>query len=662
MLRHPAEVSSSRSEYYNLRQVPGVAGWINVALMSEQLTAGSPRVLVRYGDLTADWRTQAELRDAPRRHARPVAGHAAASGRRLHRPRPDPDEAGLGPGGGAPSSCRPSVTARSRLSARIADHGESAEVDEELGGQSAATTPRSTATRWRWSATASRQPAGARRAAARPSARRPRSSPSGERRCRPRRAGRAQHRTSGCARPSRAVWGADEEARPDHRHRPQRHQHDVGHAPPPGPYVPGPYLGANKSNPKGFFESKWAIAFHKRITTAARHRLLRRPPSALERARAAVTPELRRELVDFLREQAAEHDQVVVKDPRTVWAHDVWREAAAEAGLEIRYISMLRHPAEVVGSRRTYYAKSEDPADIRRYENINVARWVNNSLISEHETRGHARAFVRYVDLLTDWRPVAQRPRRRPRADVRRRRHLGGPARGRRVHRPRPPAPHRHLGRPGGPRRPAGGRGGDLGRPRRALRRTTARTPRPRPTSTGRASATTWLVRRRRRPSATTSSQEARTDGKRDGGRPPPTQRPPAGRPHAVGRRAVGDDTAASCSAARRTASAPARRPRLSGPAVGTARPELGGRDPLLKVARACSCTSRRRFDRSTTCSSTEAPRTRSRVGKRSAAGHLSDARALLEWTEPGWPTSWSLRPLRPSKPVVARSVSWYVA
>ena len=176
-----------------------------------------------------------------------------------------------------------------------------------------------------------------------------------------------------------------------------------------GLYVPGPYLGANKSNPKGFFESKWAIAFHRRITTAARIDFFDGRPSALERAREAVTPELRSELVDFLREQSAEHDQVVVKDPRTVWAHEVWREAAAEAGLEICYISMLRHPAEVVGSRRTYYAKSEDPADIRRYENINVARWVNNSLISEHETRGRARAFVRYVDLLTDWRPVAER-------------------------------------------------------------------------------------------------------------------------------------------------------------------------------------------------------------------------------------------------------------
>lgn len=176
-----------------------------------------------------------------------------------------------------------------------------------------------------------------------------------------------------------------------------------------GLYVPGPYLGANDSNPKGFYESKWAIAFHRRITTAARIDPFDGRPSALERARAAVTPGLRRELVDFLLEHSAEHDQVVVKDPRTVWAHAVWREAAAEAGLEISYISMLRHPAEVVGSRRANYVKSDDPADIRRYEIVNVARWVNNSLISEHETRGGMRAFVRYVDLLADWRQVAQR-------------------------------------------------------------------------------------------------------------------------------------------------------------------------------------------------------------------------------------------------------------
>ncbi|WP_372728214.1 hypothetical protein [Nocardioides sp.] len=65
MLRHPSEVSSSRTSYYNAREIPAVAGWINVALMTEKLTAGSPRAIVHYPDLTADWRTEfVRLRDS----------------------------------------------------------------------------------------------------------------------------------------------------------------------------------------------------------------------------------------------------------------------------------------------------------------------------------------------------------------------------------------------------------------------------------------------------------------------------------------------------------------------------------------------------------------------------------------------------------------------
>ncbi len=64
MLRHPSEVSSSRSNYYNASEIPAVAGWINVALLTEQLTAGSPRAFVHYPDLTAEWRTElVRLRD-----------------------------------------------------------------------------------------------------------------------------------------------------------------------------------------------------------------------------------------------------------------------------------------------------------------------------------------------------------------------------------------------------------------------------------------------------------------------------------------------------------------------------------------------------------------------------------------------------------------------
>ena len=117
---------------------------------------------------------------------------------------------------------------------------------------------------------------------------------------------------------------------------------------------------------------------------------------------------MRNRLVEFLREHASS-PQVVIKDPRSVWVQRLWKEAAAEVDLDICYLSMLRHPAEVVGSRTTYYANKADESARLRYQTINVARWVNSSLISERETRGEKRTFVPYTDLLEDWRSVLRR-------------------------------------------------------------------------------------------------------------------------------------------------------------------------------------------------------------------------------------------------------------
>lgn len=175
-----------------------------------------------------------------------------------------------------------------------------------------------------------------------------------------------------------------------------------------GLHVPGPYLGANESNPKGFFESRWAVRFHKAIAESAGINDFDGRPHAFDRAQAAITPAMREELRDFLRRRGEGRDSIVVKDPRSVWAQREWRAAAEDTGLRIRFVSMLRHPAEVVGSRATYYA-SDDEQKRRAYEIFSVGRWINNSLISERETRGDLRAFVSYPDLLTDWRATVSR-------------------------------------------------------------------------------------------------------------------------------------------------------------------------------------------------------------------------------------------------------------
>ena len=60
---------------------------------------------------------------------------------------------------------------------------------------------------------------------------------------------------------------------------------------------------------------------------------------------------------------------------------------------------MLRPPAEVVGSKRTYYNNLLQ-------DGHGVAAWVNMLLNTERATRGAARTFVRYHDLLDDWEAV----------------------------------------------------------------------------------------------------------------------------------------------------------------------------------------------------------------------------------------------------------------
>jgi hypothetical protein len=57
---------------------------------------------------------------------------------------------------------------------------------------------------------------------------------------------------------------------------------------------------------------------------------------------------------------------------------------------------MLRPVTEVVGSKQKYYAG-------RAGEVQRTAAWVNMMLHTERSTRGSARRFVRYADMLRDW-------------------------------------------------------------------------------------------------------------------------------------------------------------------------------------------------------------------------------------------------------------------
>ncbi len=176
-----------------------------------------------------------------------------------------------------------------------------------------------------------------------------------------------------------------------------------------GLHVPQPEVEASETNPRGFYEPQWVIDFHKRhLKELALFNIDSRPAAvdlvASYIASGAPGAELREWLAGQLALQHSGGDQIVVKDPHAFWFAEVWESVSAELGADLRWLTALRHPAEVIGSRDIAYLSSQSD-DLRlTKETSNVAGWVHAALLTEQAGRGRRRAFVKYGDLLADWR------------------------------------------------------------------------------------------------------------------------------------------------------------------------------------------------------------------------------------------------------------------
>jgi hypothetical protein len=170
-----------------------------------------------------------------------------------------------------------------------------------------------------------------------------------------------------------------------------------------GLHVPQPEVPASPRNPKGHFEPHWVIRFHKRLLRQA----LTRPSDGSPRAEGRVADAVgsggfERELAEWLKAQ--QEPRIVVKDPHAAWLVGTWAGAAATAGRDLRLLTSIRHPAEVVGSQDLTWGHRRDDEMRRVKETSNVAAWLNVALVTERAGRGLPRAFVRYAELIEDWR------------------------------------------------------------------------------------------------------------------------------------------------------------------------------------------------------------------------------------------------------------------
>ena len=170
-----------------------------------------------------------------------------------------------------------------------------------------------------------------------------------------------------------------------------------------GMYIPKPEVKANRSNPRGFGEPRWAVDFHNELLAGIDINVDDGRPESWQLADGVVDDDgVRARLRGWLEQQFQEADRVVVKDPRLGWFFELYRATAADVGADIKVATMLRHPAEVLRSRELAYG-TRSPNTTR------MVGWMNMMLGLERRTRTLARATIRYDDLLLDWRAaVAQ--------------------------------------------------------------------------------------------------------------------------------------------------------------------------------------------------------------------------------------------------------------
>jgi hypothetical protein len=162
-------------------------------------------------------------------------------------------------------------------------------------------------------------------------------------------------------------------------------------------YVPQPEVPADDTNPRGFGEPQWVVDFHTQILQRLRVQVSDARPRAWFLTAKASAREQNRDLVhEWLSSHLDRASELVVKDPRLAWFLPLWQSSAIRYGAKPSFVTMLRPPAEVVGSKQIYYGGRTD--DLNR-----TAAWLNMMLHTERATRGSQRAFVRYHDLLDDW-------------------------------------------------------------------------------------------------------------------------------------------------------------------------------------------------------------------------------------------------------------------
>jgi hypothetical protein len=165
-----------------------------------------------------------------------------------------------------------------------------------------------------------------------------------------------------------------------------------------GFHIPQPEVKANDTNPRGFGEPRWVVDFHSRLLVE--HGAMvndARPARGRGRAPVGATPRRSRSCGSGSRASSPTRTRWWSRTPAPRGSSRSGAAAPPTSAWRASYVSMLRHPPEILASARKSYGE-------RLTMPGRAAAWLNVTLETERATRGGTRAYVRYEDLLVDWR------------------------------------------------------------------------------------------------------------------------------------------------------------------------------------------------------------------------------------------------------------------
>ncbi len=174
-----------------------------------------------------------------------------------------------------------------------------------------------------------------------------------------------------------------------------------------GARLPDALIPANAGNPEGHWEPKAVVELNDRMLADAGSDVYSIADFNREWFQTARAMRFRTEAAALI-ESAFEGDPfIVLKDPRTALLLPIWEDALSTLNYRTVHILPLRSPRDVASSLRRRHLK-DFPYDGWAPPRGELV-WLRYTLAAVLGTRSSPRVFVRYDDLLSDWREEARR-------------------------------------------------------------------------------------------------------------------------------------------------------------------------------------------------------------------------------------------------------------